>query len=84
MFLKAKTMKEIFKKMFFKWGVQLFDASSKEYGGFNHWIAKLFGWRITSIVLSIHSEFRFEFTSCYYDGYHKCIWIGPFSIYWYI
>ena len=78
-------MKEIFKKMFFKWGICLFDASTKECGGFNQWIARLFKCRIGTIVISVHSEFRFECVffddAHYYDGYHNYIWFGPFSIY---
>lgn len=81
-------MKNILSKMFFKWGICLFDGSNKEYGGFNHWIARLFKWRLFTLVISIHAEFRFECNTGdkapYYDGYHNSIWIGPICIYYWM
>lgn len=65
---------------FFKYGVSVFDSRRKESGGFNHWIAKLFNWRITYLDIYLKRKCRFEShynrNEDFYDGYHNYIWIG--------
>ncbi len=73
------------KKMFFKWGIDLFDSKKIEYGGFNHFIAgKIFRWKFTYITIYLSKTFKFgyehETDDCWYDGYHNVIWLGYIHI----
>lgn len=65
---------------FFKYGIEIFDSSLKKYGGFNRWIAKLFGWKYSYLAISLHKSFKFNHIynndEYYYDGYHNSIQIG--------
>lgn len=66
---------------FFKYGVSVFDGRQKQFGGFNHWIAKyVFRWRLCYLDIYLEKQFKFEIChkkeESYYDGYHNSIWIG--------
>lgn len=68
-------------KMFFWFGIQIFDSKLKEYGGFNHFIAgKIFRWKYCYLVISIVYQFKFfrihNDDDSWYDGYHNCLQIG--------
>jgi len=74
-----------FSQMFFWCGISLFDASKKEYGGFNHFLAKnIFKWKYNYIEISITYKFGFRWMhnneQCYYDGYHNHILFGFFRL----
>jgi hypothetical protein len=59
------------KNMFFWCGIMLFDTSLKQYGGYNHWIAKIFRDKYWYLAISLHWQFNFKYTSTYYDGTHN-------------
>jgi hypothetical protein len=72
---------------FYKYGIAVFDARAKEYGGFNHFIAKnIFKWRLCYLSICLNKKFKFEVKynddDTYYDGYHNHIWLGWLLIYW--
>ena len=74
-----------FNDMFFWFGIQLFDSSRKECGGFNHFIAGvIFRWKFDYIVICIRKQWSFKWIhedkEFYYDGYHNCINIGILQI----
>lgn len=66
--------------LFFKYGIDLFSANEIEYGGYRHWIAKIFRWRLAYLHIYLKSKFKFEINHedglHYYDGHHNHIWIG--------
>src|SRR5574343_644933 len=75
-----------FSKMFFWFGIQLFDSSLKKYGGFNHFIAgKIFRWKYCYVIIALRRQWRFEWIheddAYYYDGYHNSITINDTQIY---
>jgi hypothetical protein len=72
-------------KMFFWYGINLFDGKLKKYGGFNHFIAgKIFRWKYTYLTISFRKQFKFEHIhqdeNYYYDGYHNSLTIGCLQI----
>ena len=82
----ADVMFRNFSKMFFWFGIEFFDARLKEYGGFNHWIAKLFNYKYTYFIVCFEKQLKFEIVNetddVWYDGYHNHIFIGFISIYY--
>lgn len=32
--------------------------------------------------LGVSPDLQFGYACDYYDGFHKAVWLGPFSIYW--
>jgi hypothetical protein len=66
--------------MFFKWGIQFFDLRAKEYGGFNHWIAKLFGYRYDYMLICF--KWGIGYKKVYYDGWHHCLSLGIIALGW--
>lgn len=68
-------------KMFFKWGIDLFDSRLKKYGGFNHFLAgKIFRWKLCYLTIYLKWAWDWEWEhrqeECYYDGYHNHISLG--------
>lgn len=66
---------------FFKYGVSLFDARLKKYGGHGHFIARhFFRWRLNYLDIYLKRKMKFEIRheleDDYYDGYHNSIWMG--------
>ncbi len=72
-------------KIFFFFGIMLFDSRLKEYGGFNHFLAhKIFKSKYTYLTIALRLQWRFEKIfedeKYYYDGYHNSITIGFLQI----
>lgn len=81
--MKAKESK--LSKMFFWFGIEIFDSRKIEYGGFNHFIAgKVFKWKYCYLSIQLRKQWRFEWVHeddmFYYDGYHNSITIGFLQI----
>lgn len=73
--------------IFYKWGIHLFDAKLKEYGGFNHFIAyKVFRGKFDYIIICFTGSFEFKAyvgkNAIYHDGYHNVLSIGWLKINW--
>lgn len=52
-------MKTYLKKIFFKWGIFIFDANDYKYGGFNHFIAgKIFRWKLDYLIFNIRKQWN--------------------------
>lgn len=65
----------------FKFGIEVFDAKLKEYGGFNHFLAyKIFKGKYRYLDIYLKKQFKIqkvhEDPEYYYDGYHNTLWIG--------
>ena len=65
----------------FKFGLELFDGSSKKYGGHSRLLAKLFGRTIGVHALRVYlrKDFRMKIDYDYYDCHRYFInigWIG--------
>ena len=78
---KMAVMCRTLSKMFFKYGIDLFDSRLKEYGGFNHFLAgKIFRWKYHYLTIYLKKQFRIERIhrndDYYYDGYHNSFWFG--------
>jgi hypothetical protein len=79
--------KAIISRMFFCFGIYLFDARRKESGGFNHFIAgRIFKWKYDFLIISIEKQWKFnkiyQDDNFYYDGYLNSINIGCLHIYY--
>lgn len=71
------------KRIFKEWSIWLFDARLKEYGGFNHWIAKLLGGRYDYLIIGLGDwDWKHIYHEFYYDGYHNELHIGYLRIYY--
>ena len=60
-------------KMFYWFGIYLFNSKKIEYGGFNHFIAgKIFGWKLSYLDIAITYKIKFlwihKLPQYYYDG----------------
>jgi len=80
-----KNIIKLFNKMFFWFGIYLFDSKLKQYGGFNHFIAKhIFRYKFYYLMISLTREWKFTWmhnnTAMYYDGFHNILWIGFLQI----
>lgn len=73
----------IFKKMFFKYGINIFDRTKIEYGGYNHLlgeiISKIFCCQMWYLNISLQKPVLFiwhhERDEDLYDGYYNSIQI---------
>jgi len=68
--------------IFFRWGVNVFDYKKKEYGGYNHWIARyIFRNQLAYLTIYLKKEWKLELIhnddEYYYDGFHDSLWVGP-------
>lgn len=66
-------------------GIQVFYSADKEYGGFNHFIARLFRWKLGFLDICWHKWKGFKNVyrdeESYYEvTYYNCIVIGFFTI----
>jgi hypothetical protein len=69
--------------MFFWFGINLFDASKKEYGGFNHFIAyKIFRGKYFYISMEIRKQWEFSKIKSDYEHTHNALNIAFIHIYY--
>lgn len=82
---KYNIISKYLSNMFFFFGIFLFNAKKKEYGGFNHFLSeKIFKNKYTYMEICLTYNFGFEKIhnddNYYYDGYHNHILFGFFRI----